>query len=137
MTRSKKLPVALVVVGTLLLSTTGAEAGGVKSKMKSMFKTAPKPVVVVPAPAYVPAPVYVPTPFVPAPVVRAPFIPVPVHTHAYQAVAEQVWVPPVYSSVVVGYDFFGRPVHQQTVSTPGYYRTVTVLSCACGRRQSP
>jgi hypothetical protein len=33
----------------------------------------------------------------------------------------RIWVPPVYSSVFVGYDLCGNPLYSRVVVSPGYY----------------
>lgn len=58
--------------------------------------------------------------------------PPPVHVHYYTVVAEQVWVPPVYSTVCVGYQPCGTPIYNQVCTNAGYYRTVYRHVCNCG-----
>lgn len=79
-----------------------------------------------------PPPVYV-TPVYPAPIVIAPVCP-PVHVHSFAIVCEQEWVPPVYNTVVVGYDHCGKPVYSQVCVQAGYYRTAKYQVCGCGQR---
>jgi len=77
---------------------------------------------------HAPRPVFVPAPrpiVVPAPVV-------PVHVHSYVRTARQVWVPPVYSTTITGYDFFGNAIYGQVMTQAGYYRTVYTNTCCCG-----
>lgn len=80
-----------------------------------------------------PRPVFVPAPrpvYFPAP--RPVFVPAPVHIHSYTQSARQVWVAPVYSTTITGYDFFGRAIYGQVMTQAGYYRTVYTNSCCCG-----
>jgi hypothetical protein len=58
----------------------------------------------------------------------------PVHVHCPVPVYRQVWVPPVYERVVVGYTRWGEPVRRKVLVSPGYHKTVIVgYTCrSCG-----
>lgn len=114
---TKPAALCLFVAAATLALAPDSSAGG-KKKMKEFMKMMPRPVVVVPSPVVV-----APVPYYPAP-----------HVHVYQVFSEQVWVPPVYSQVCVGYDPFGNAVYQQVVSQAGYYRTVQFQQCSCGHK---
>lgn len=48
------------------------------------------------------------------------------HVHVRAPIYKQVWVPPVYDRVVVGYTECGRPIHRTVMVRCGYYDTVIV-----------
>jgi len=119
MKTSTKILLIVVITLSASLCANDAEAG-----FKKWFKKhAPRPVFVpAPRPVFVPAPMPI---VVPAPVV-------PIHVHSYVRTSRQVWVAPVYSTQITGYDFFGNPIYGQVMTQAGYYRTVFTNTCCCG-----
>lgn len=72
------------------------------------------------APAFFPAPRTIVAP----PPIIAPF------TFVY----DQVWIEPVYTQIVAGYDHCGNPIYQQVMSQAGHYRTAKYQLYPSGRR---
>ena len=50
----------------------------------------------------------------------------PVHVCTPVPIYSQVWVPPVYQSVIVGYDWCGQPIFRTVCVRAGYHRQVIV-----------
>ena len=49
-----------------------------------------------------------------------------VHVHVRIPIYTQVWVPPVYGTVFVGYDRCGVPIYRTVVTCNGYYRSALI-----------
>ena len=56
------------------------------------------------------------------------------HVHSFRNFAHRVWVPPVYRSVVIGYDRCGAALYDRRLVKAGYYRNVRYRGCGCGHK---
>ncbi|MBI4604387.1 MAG: hypothetical protein HY721_20700 [Planctomycetes bacterium] len=50
----------------------------------------------------------------------------PVHVHVRAPIYRQIWVAPVYDTVIAGYDRCGRPSYRTVQVRCGYYDSVVV-----------
>jgi hypothetical protein len=57
------------------------------------------------------------------------------HVHAWAKQSRKEWVPPVKKVVQVGVDSKGKPILQTQIVKPGYWKTITWLSCSCGAKR--
>lgn len=54
------------------------------------------------------------------------------HQHSFTEVTRKEWVEPVTEKVQTGTDAKGRPIYEQIVVKPGYFRKVKEQRCPCG-----